>query len=92
MIDEKDLKDPILPLGRPTVASAGETGEWRAQKRPRIILENCVKCYRCWQHCPEVAISIREEDGYPEVDYRYCKGCFICMQECPKDAIVEESE
>lgn len=91
MIDEKDLKDPVLPLGRPTIASAGETGDWRPNKRPKINRELCVKCYRCWQACPEVTILI-DEEGWPEVDYKYCKGCLLCAYECPKEAITEEAE
>ncbi len=83
------MKDPVLPLGKPTAGSAGETGTWR-DKRPVIDLELCNKCYQCWLACPEVSIT-KTDDG-PKIDYRYCKGCGICHHECPKDAITIEKE
>ncbi|MHA1443773.1 MAG: 4Fe-4S binding protein, partial [Candidatus Hodarchaeales archaeon] len=55
MNDETELKGPVLPLGRPTVGSAGETGDWRTI-RPVFIEENCIKCYKCWLSCPEGTI------------------------------------
>ena len=86
MNDESDLKDPVLPLGRAIVGSAGQTGAWRTSK-PTFVEENCTKCYQCWISCPEGTIRVEAKDEYPEIDYVYCKGCGICVHVCPQDAL-----
>ncbi|MHA1973405.1 MAG: 4Fe-4S dicluster domain-containing protein [Candidatus Hodarchaeales archaeon] len=91
MQDDNNLKDPVLPLGRPTIGSAGETGDWRTSK-PVFIQENCIKCYQCWLACPEGTIIVDSHGDYPHVDYVYCKGCGICVKVCPKDALRMEPE
>lgn len=91
MSDETELKDPVLPLGRPTVGSAGKTGTWRT-KKPVLIVEKCTKCLMCWISCPEGTIRFESKDDYPEIDYEYCKGCGICVHVCPKDALRMEPE
>lgn len=85
MVNDESLKDPVLPLGRPTEGSAGKTGTWRTH-HPELIEEKCIKCHICWMACPEGTIRIRN-DGYPEVELVYCKGCGICVHECPKQAL-----
>jgi 2-oxoacid:acceptor oxidoreductase delta subunit (pyruvate/2-ketoisovalerate family) len=84
MTDEAEMKDPVLPVGRPTVGSAGETGDWRTMK-PVLYEEHCIKCYYCWIHCPEDTIRVETKGEFPYVDYLYCKGCGICVAVCPKE-------
>lgn len=91
MNDESSLKDPILPLGRPIIGSAGETGNWRS-KKPALNEEKCIKCYQCWISCPEGTVRVDGKDQYPYIDYIYCKGCGICVHVCPKDALSMEPE
>ena len=67
MNDESDLKDPVLPLGRAIVGSAGQTGTWRTSK-PTFVEENCTKCYQCWVSCPEGTIRVEARDEYPEIE------------------------
>ncbi len=83
MSNDNKLKDPVLPIGRPIVGSAGETGDWRTSK-PVLTEEFCTKCYLCWVHCPEDTIRVDSNGDYPYVDYIYCKGCGICVHVCPK--------
>jgi pyruvate ferredoxin oxidoreductase delta subunit len=37
-------------------------------------------------YCPEAAIQPNEE-GKPEIDWRFCKGCGVCANECPTGSI-----
>jgi len=82
MKDETELKGPVLPLGRPTIGSAGETGDWRTIK-PVFTEENCIKCYKCWLSCPEGTIRVNSHGEYPYIDYIFCKGCGVCAHICP---------
>ena len=91
MSEFDDLPDPVLPLGKPTILSAGETGSWRPNQKPVLIEENCTKCGTCVVVCPEVAIEVTVEGDeitdFPKIDLVVCKGCGICVHECPQDAI-----
>jgi len=82
MIDENNLEDPVFPLGKPVIGSAGETGNWRTEK-PVLAEDACTKCYFCWLHCPEDTIRVDGKGEFPYVDYQYCKGCGICVEVCP---------
>ena len=64
------------------------TGEWRTYK-PRIDLDKCIKCGKCWMVCPDAAIKKRP-DGKFEIDHKYCKGCLLCVKECPVKCIPYE--
>ncbi len=79
---QSDMPLMAMSLGRMTV---NKTGSWR-NLRPVLDKEKCIKCGICWKFCPDVSISIDEED-YPVVNLDFCKGCGICATECPKDAI-----
>ncbi len=72
----------------PTEGAMGKTGTWRVFK-PILNKEKCVRCWRCWVFCPDLAIS---RGDYPVIDYEYCKGCGICANECPTNAIKMERE
>ncbi len=77
-----------------------KTGSWRVFK-PIIHYEKCIRCFICWQYCPEPAIYKKDGSEYPAkndaikkritevpvIDYDYCKGCGICYEECPVNAI-----
>ncbi|MFW9903043.1 MAG: 4Fe-4S binding protein [Candidatus Thorarchaeota archaeon] len=94
MENESKMKDPVLPLGRPTIGSApgpGTTGSWRTS-RPVFSVEQCTKCYQCWLNCPEGTIRVDAEGEYPYIDYVYCKGCGVCVHVCPADALKMEKE
>ena len=67
------------------------TGDWRTF-RPVINQSKCIKCYQCWQYCPDSAIRIDEKTGKVYIDYTYCKGCLICVKQCPVKAIEKEVE
>lgn len=67
----------------PTEGAMGKTGTWRVFK-PYIDKSKCIKCWRCWIFCPDLAV---ERGEYPSIDYEYCKGCGICSNECPVNAI-----
>lgn len=68
-----------------------KTGDWRVF-RPKILQDKCIKCYQCWQVCPDSAIRIHEKTGKVYVDYTYCKGCLLCVKQCPAKAIEKEVE
>ena len=86
----------VIPKGGTSVEY--KTGNWRTF-RPVIRYEECIRCYICWQFCPEPAIRKVDGSKYPaplpalqkkeavEIDYDYCKGCGICVNECPKKSI-----
>ncbi|MFX0061005.1 MAG: 4Fe-4S binding protein [Candidatus Hermodarchaeota archaeon] len=65
-----------------------KTGGWRTYK-PIFLSENCRKCKRCINYCPEGCVYLNEE-GFPYADYDYCKGCGICANECPGHKETEE--
>lgn len=77
-----------LPMAGSTPAGSAKffrTGDWAAQQ-PRLIVENCISCYKCYFYCPDSAIAMVEDaDGkaHPKFDFFYCKGCGVCAHECP---------
>ena len=77
-----------LPMAGSTPAGTSKffrTGDWAA-KIPKLIVEYCTSCYRCYFYCPDSAIKmVAADDGkaYPQFDYYFCKGCGVCAHECP---------
>jgi len=78
-------------ITEPGSSIKNKTEGWRSQK-PEIDREKCIKCGRCWQFCPDLAIIMDKRDGKAKVDYEYCKGCGICETECPVKCIKMEKE
>jgi 2-oxoacid:acceptor oxidoreductase delta subunit (pyruvate/2-ketoisovalerate family) len=91
MNEYNDLPDPVLPLGRPIIQSAGPTGTWRPNQKPVLTNEKCSKCGTCVVTCPEGAIEVAIDQGkladFPTIDLLVCKGCGVCVHECPQEAI-----
>ena len=77
-----------LPMAGSTPAGSAKffrTGDWAAQI-PKLVIENCTSCLKCYFYCPDSAITmVPDEDGkkHPKFDYFYCKGCGVCANECP---------
>lgn len=86
----------VIPSGGTSIEN--KTGNWRTF-RPVIKYNECIRCYTCWQFCPEPAIIKVSGEKYPaahpslikkdavEINYDYCKGCGICVNECPRKCI-----
>lgn len=49
------------------------------------ILDNCVGCGICTQHCNVKAISLK--DGKAVIDKEKCEGCAMCIAVCPNAAV-----
>jgi pyruvate ferredoxin oxidoreductase delta subunit len=78
-------KLPMAGSAPPGSAKFFRTGDWAAAI-PRLIIENCTSCLRCYFYCPDSAITMEtseDEKRYPKFDYFYCKGCGVCANECP---------
>lgn len=80
-VTEKEL--PRTPIASRSSEEI-KTGTWRTLK-PIINREECTKCFICWKFCPDLAITLTDDN--PEIDYDYCKGCGICANECPQNCI-----
>jgi formate hydrogenlyase subunit 6/NADH:ubiquinone oxidoreductase subunit I len=59
--------------------------------RWRLIEGECTGCGICADLCPESAIQMTLDMGYPAPVPGKCVGCMICPQQCPFDAIVVEA-
>lgn len=74
-----------LPIGgvidEGGTAEEYKTGGWRAF-RPVWSSEKCINCLRCWIHCPDTSILVKE-GKVVGIDYEHCKGCGICASVCP---------
>jgi pyruvate ferredoxin oxidoreductase delta subunit len=67
-----------------------KTGSWR-NLRPVIDFDKCnLKCYLCYEYCPDSAVE--KTDNGPRINYDYCKGCGICAYECVREAITMKQE
>lgn len=71
-------------ISKATIASAGNTGEWR-NYRPVVNAGLCSKCGNCILYCPEGVIA--EASNSVVIDYEFCKGCGICKEVCDQKAI-----
>lgn len=77
-------------INEPGSTKKYKTGEWRTFI-PKIDINKCIKCGKCWMNCPDGAIK-KTKDGHFYIDYNYCKGCLICEKECPVKAITHKVE
>ena len=79
--------NPGAVITEPGSSVKNKTGSWMSM-RPVVDKSKCIKCGRCWMHCPDNAIKITKNGAV--VDYDYCKGCGICATECPVKCIKME--
>ncbi|UCD91227.1 MAG: DUF362 domain-containing protein [Desulfobacterales bacterium] len=54
---------------------------------PKIIMEKCVGCGECIDHCSQYALSLNENDEKAVLDSKKCFGCGECILICPESAI-----
>jgi pyruvate ferredoxin oxidoreductase delta subunit len=54
---------------------------------PRLDPKKCNLCETCRLLCPELAITVENEEKAIHIDLAYCKSCGICVAFCPKGAI-----
>lgn len=91
MAEKKKKFEQGAVVTEPGSSRKCKTGDWRTF-RPVIDQGKCIKCYQCWQVCPDAAIRVDEKTGVVSIDYDYCKGCLICVKQCPVKAIAKEVE
>ncbi|MEM1513565.1 MAG: 4Fe-4S binding protein [Candidatus Thermoplasmatota archaeon] len=58
-------------------------------KRGVAIIEciQSIPCNPCVDSCPKKAISMKDINALPEIDYEKCIGCGKCIEVCPGLAI-----
>lgn len=62
--------------------------ESRSAKPERMWYDNrCTRCKKCYDICPENAITFDRESGKPVLDKARCSLCGKCAFECINDAI-----
>lgn len=66
-------------------ASRAGKQQQHADFKPPFIIEKCIGCGKCRDHCPENAISIINKKA--SFDYSKCIGCGECVTVCPTGAI-----
>lgn len=76
----------LLKMGVARVAKSKDVGNWNLNCA-HINEIKCDKCKRCVEECPNNAISLREKDGYPQVNPDLCQKCGICVGGCPLGVI-----
>ncbi|MCD6545988.1 MAG: DUF362 domain-containing protein [Thermotogae bacterium] len=55
-------------------------------KFPKVVLNKCVGCKICKEHCPVGAIDMREDDK-ARINIDKCIRCYVCQEVCPENAI-----
>ncbi|RLG86369.1 MAG: ferredoxin [Thermoprotei archaeon] len=63
--------------------------EERLKKGPVVIVEcpEKIPCNICVDACPQNAITIKNINELPEIDWNKCTGCGTCVAYCPGLAI-----
>ena len=63
---EESTKIPTAAIGKPATSEATKTGDWRTFY-PEFDMEQCTRCGKCLENCPDAAIIERTLSGQ-EVD------------------------
>ncbi|MGZ4852984.1 MAG: 4Fe-4S binding protein [Halobacteriota archaeon] len=59
---ERYEKIPIAAIGKPATSEVTRTGDWRVFY-PEFDMEQCTRCGKCLESCPDAAIHERELRG-----------------------------
>ena len=51
--------------------------------------KKCIKCRKCFTHCPVKAITMNQ---FPQVNHKKCIRCFCCIEICPTNAMHLEKQ
>ncbi len=70
----------------------------KIQENPKLDVETCIGCKRCFQECPTRCITMipgpKERKGKPienpEFDYSKCIGCGTCCEVCKPESLTME--
>ena len=54
---------------------------------PMLTDEACTHCNLCTDTCIEEAITVKESEGFPIIDYDRCVKCGKCIEVCPTGTI-----
>ncbi|MCK5097725.1 MAG: 4Fe-4S dicluster domain-containing protein, partial [Desulfobacteraceae bacterium] len=79
------LSDCPNACSRPQVSDIGIIGA----VLPGLSEEECTLCNACVEVCDEDAITLKEEDEKPYIDFDQCLMCGKCINVCPSGTIIE---
>lgn len=58
------------------------------QKRPwPYITTTCIRCEKCIEHCPILAIKKSNNGQRIEIDYKKCVRCYCCQEACAHGSV-----
>jgi uncharacterized Fe-S center protein len=77
----------IKNLGMGMVSREGKLAQ-HSDSKPHIDMDKCTLCQRCFQVCPESAIT--PSDNKMEINPDVCIGCGECITICPAAAVKEK--
>ena len=77
----KYIKSLIIPF----FTKSFQKRKQKKEPGPIFNSEKCIKCKKCINICPAVALTMKEEKVTP--DYSKCIRCYCCHEMCPVEAI-----
>jgi uncharacterized Fe-S center protein len=66
-------------------ASKGGKLHMHSLSKPRIDMETCTRCLKCYEYCAYQAV--KKGTKKMTIDHKMCTGCCGCMSICPERAI-----
>jgi len=88
-MSQKDFKSTAI-IDMETLRKLGLIPpEERLRKGPIAIIEcpEMIPCNICADACPYKAITLKNINAIPEIDWNKCIGCGVCVTHCPGLAI-----
>jgi len=82
---DADVEAPDLILALGGEERVHEVVKVGGARKTRIMLDKCIKCFKCKDSCRFNAVTIVNDK--PFINEELCEGCLLCKLLCPANAI-----
>lgn len=63
------------------------------KKKPKYtIYDACISCAKCYENCPEKAISFNDNSFKYEINDSKCISCGLCYRGCVYNSIIKKNK